>query len=133
MAGATMFVMPSRIEPFGIVILEAWRAGTAVVATDRGGPPQLVRHGYDGVLVDPFDTTEFAHTLEDLLLDPERARRIGEAGRVRVREFGWPSIAEQYRQVYASVVGDGVTRSPAKSAAAKTAAAKVAVQEESLR
>ena len=104
MAGATMFVMPSRLEPFGIVILEAWRAGP------RWWPPigedlrEFVRDGHDGVLVDPFDTTAFAHTLEDLLLDPERARRIGEAGRVRVREFGWPSIAEQYRQVYSSAV-----------------------------
>ena len=53
MAGATLFVMPSRLEPFGIVILEAWRAGTAVVATNRGGAPEFVRDGADGVLVDP--------------------------------------------------------------------------------
>ena len=104
MAGATLFVMPSRIEPFGIVILEAWRAGTAVVATSRGGPPEFVREGHDGVLVDPFDTTAFAHALEGLLSDPERRRRIGDAGLARVRAFGWPAIAEQYREVYSSAV-----------------------------
>ena len=56
MAAPQVFVMPSRLEPFGIVVLEAWRAGVAVVATDRGGPPEFVRDGADGLLVDPFDT-----------------------------------------------------------------------------
>ena len=49
--------MPSRLEPFGIVVLEGWRAGVAVVATTQGGPPEFVRDGMDGVLVDPFDTS----------------------------------------------------------------------------
>ncbi len=105
MTGATLFVMPSRIEPFGIVILEAWRAGAPVVATNRGGPSEFVRDGNDAVLVDPFDTTAFAFMLESLLLDPDRRRRIGASGRVRVRSFGWPDVAEQYREVYSSVTG----------------------------
>ncbi len=104
MAGATLFVMPSRLEPFGIVILEAWRAGAPVVATNRGGPPEFVRDGNDGVLVDPFDTTAFAGVLESLLLDPDRRRRIADAGYLRVRSFGWVEIAERYREVYSSVV-----------------------------
>ena len=107
MAGATLFVMPSRLEPFGIVILEAWRAGAPVVATNRGGPPEFVRDGNDGVLVDPFDTTAFAGVLESLLLDPDRRRRIGDAGYLRVRGFGWVEIAERYREVYSSVVDSG--------------------------
>jgi glycogen synthase len=158
MAGASVFVMPSRLEPFGIVVLEAWRAGTPVVATSRGGPPEFVHDGRDGLLVDPFDTAGFAAALESLLIDPDRRERIGRAGQARVQEFGWASIADQYRQVYASVVGDGLTPSSANRAAAKsvadktattktattktattntattnTAATKVAVQEESLR
>ena len=63
MAGATVFVMPSRLEPFGIVVLEAWRAGVAVVATTRGGAPEFVDDGETGVLVDPFDTPAFAAAL----------------------------------------------------------------------
>jgi glycogen synthase len=107
MAGATVFVMPSRLEPFGIVVLEAWRAGVAVVATNRGGPPEFVRDGLDGVLVDPFDTAGFAATLEALLLEPDRRRAIAASGRQRVAEFGWPIIAERYRSIYASVTGPG--------------------------
>jgi glycogen(starch) synthase len=105
MAGATLFVMPSRLEPFGIVVLEAWKAGTAVVATVRGGPPEFVHGGRDGVLVDPFDTAAFAAALELLLDDPARRRAIALAGHQRVREFGWPTIAERYRQLYAGATG----------------------------
>jgi glycogen(starch) synthase len=105
MAGATLFVMPSRLEPFGIVVLEAWRAGVAVVATTRGGPPEFVDDGETGVLVDPFDTPAFAAALGGLLADNDRRRAIGRAGRRRVQAFGWPSIADQYRHVYSSVSG----------------------------
>ncbi len=105
MAGATLFVMPSRLEPFGIVALEGWRAGVTVVATTRGGAPEFIDDGRTGVLVDPFDTPAFARTLDDLLNDPGRRKAIGLAGAQQVRSFGWPAIAEQYRQVYRSVAG----------------------------
>jgi len=103
MAGAHLFVMPSRLEPFGIVILEGWRAGVAVVATNRGGPPEFVRDGVDGVLVDPFDTASFSLALEGLLTDDPRRRAVAAAGRARVAEFAWPVVAEHYRALYASV------------------------------
>lgn len=106
MAGATLFVMPSRLEPFGIVILEAWRAGVPVVATDRGGPPEFVRHDVDGVLVDPFDTPVFTAALEGLLADPDRRQALGAAGKDRVAEFSWPKITEEYRSIYTSVTTD---------------------------
>ncbi len=110
MAAAELFVMPSRLEPFGIVILEAWRAGTAVVATDRGGPPELVRDGQDGVLVDPFDGPEFAATLERLLGDDELRRSVARAGRARVASFAWSAVADHYRHVYSSVTGSAPDR-----------------------
>ncbi len=105
MEGATLFVMPSRLEPFGIVVLEAWRAGVAVVATTRGGPPEFVDDNVTGVLVDPFDTDALAAALGGLLADGDRRRAIGAAGRHRVRQFDWPSIADRYRAVYSSVSG----------------------------
>ena len=55
--------------------------------------------------MDPFDTATFANRLEVLLLDPARRRVLAEAGLSRVEEFGWPSIAETYRQIYSSVTG----------------------------
>jgi glycogen(starch) synthase len=100
MAGARVFVMPSRLEPFGIVLLEAWRAGTPVVATARGGPPEFVQDRVDGILIDPFDTDSFSHALSALLSDPEGAKALGAAGRERVTEFAWPVIADRYQKLY---------------------------------
>lgn len=103
MVGAEAFVMPSRFEPFGIVILEAWRAGTAVMATTHGGPPELIADGRDGLLVDPFDRAGFTAALDRLLRDDRFRRSVAEAGRARVAAFAWPAIAERYRAVYTSV------------------------------
>jgi glycogen(starch) synthase len=103
MAGAELLVVPSRLEPFGIVILEGWRAGTAVVATDRGGPAELIENGTDGVLVDPSDTTAFAGALGSLLEDRARRAALARQGRARVAAFGWPEVAERYREIYAEI------------------------------
>ena len=114
MSGAALFVMPSRLEPFGIVVLEAWRAGVPVVATNHGGPPEFVRDGQDGALVDPFDTGGFARTLEHLMADPQLRHAMAAAGRARVGLFGWSRIADEYRAVYSSIiaptVGDDLPR-----------------------
>ena len=120
MAGAALFVMPSRLEPFGIVILEAWRAGVAVVATNRGGAPEFVGDGQDGVLVDPFDTPALTAALDRLLADPVERQRIAAAGRARVGDFSWPRIAAAYRSVYRSVVGAPADDDRAPSGTAAT-------------
>ena len=112
MAGADLFVMPSRLEPFGIVVLEGWRAGVAVVATTHGGPPEFVHDGQDGVLVDPFDTSAFAAVLDQMVTDDDHRRSVAAAGRARVAAFAWPVVAERYRAVYASVVDGDVPRPP---------------------
>ncbi|WP_040337218.1 glycogen synthase [Candidatus Blastococcus massiliensis] len=109
--GATVFVVPSVYEPLGIVNLEAAACGTAVVASAVGGIPEVVDDGRTGLLVpyDPEDAVAFAGGLAarmtDLLDDPGRAAQMGAAGRERVlAEFGWPAIARQTVEVYASVL-----------------------------
>lgn len=105
MAGAEVFVMPSRLEPFGIVVLEGWRAGRAVIATSRGGPAEFVEDGVNGLLVDPFDTAVLAGALDRLLSDQGLRQRLGDAARRRVADFDWSAIAEQYRECYQHVRG----------------------------
>lgn len=107
MAGADIVVMPSRLEPFGIVVLEAWRAGRPVVATSHGGPKEFIQDGESGLLVDPFDQVSLAAALDGLLVDTVRSGRLGAAGRRRVEEFDWPVVAGHYRSVYAEVLGGG--------------------------
>jgi starch synthase len=108
---ATVFVVPSVYEPLGIVNLEAAACGTAVVASDVGGIPEVVDDGRTGLLVhyDPEDSAAFeaglAARIAELAADPERAAAMGAAGRERVlSEFGWPAIAQQTVEVYSQVL-----------------------------
>jgi glycosyltransferase involved in cell wall biosynthesis len=95
--------VPSRNEPFGIVILEAWSAHKPVVSTKRGGPAEFVWHGVNGLQVD--DTPDsVAWGLGTLLADHSRCRWMGRNGRAAVDvAFSWDSIAEQTEAVYATV------------------------------
>jgi alpha-maltose-1-phosphate synthase len=109
--GATVFVVPSVYEPLGIVNLEAAACGTAVVASDVGGIPEVVGDGRTGLLVhyaesDPAAfAAGLAAAMAELLADPARAAAMGAAGRERVlAEFGWPAIAAQTVEVYRSVL-----------------------------
>jgi alpha-maltose-1-phosphate synthase len=108
---ATVFVCPSVYEPLGIVNLEAMACGTAVVASDVGGIPEVVDDGRTGLLVH-YDAAEesafrvgLAEAVNALLDDPDRAKAMGAAGRERaVSEFSWASVAEQTVAVYQSVL-----------------------------
>ena len=107
LSAATVFVCPSVYEPLGIVNLEAMACGTAVVASDVGGIPEVVDDGVTGTLVhyDEHDVEAFraglAAAVDALLDDPAAAAAMGEAGRVRaVREFAWQAAAEKTVEIY---------------------------------
>jgi len=105
MAAATVIAVPSRVEAFGIVVLEAWRSGRPLIATTLGGPAELVTDGVDGLLVDPTDERAFAAVLTRLVSDPELGRRLGERGRETVTKYTWEKVADRYLELY------GVARS----------------------
>jgi alpha-maltose-1-phosphate synthase len=101
---ATVFTCPSLYEPLGIVNLEAMACGTAVVASDVGGIPEVVTDGETGLLVPPDDPGALASALNSLLADPGRAEAMGRRGRERaIAEFSWPAIAEQTVALYAEL------------------------------
>ncbi|WP_396655860.1 glycosyltransferase family 4 protein [Microbacterium sp.] len=102
MAGAKVVVVPSRSEAFGIVALEAWRSGTALIMTERGGAAEFLRDGEDALLVDPENRAAFAATLHRVVSDDALRDRIAAAGRRRIAEFSWSRTAETYVQLYAS-------------------------------
>ncbi len=110
LSAAEVFVCPSVYEPLGIVNLEAMACGTAVVASDVGGIPEVVDDGVTGSLVhyDAGDAAGYqariAKAVNALIADPERAERYGRAGRQRcIAEFSWAQIAQQTLEIYQKV------------------------------
>jgi alpha-maltose-1-phosphate synthase len=107
---ASVFVCPSVYEPLGIVNLEAMACGTAVVASDVGGIPEVVDDGRTGLLVhyDENAIEEFrsgiAAKVNELLADPGRTEAMGVAGRERAeREFTWRAAAVRTVELYRSL------------------------------
>ncbi|MFV0462181.1 MAG: glycosyltransferase family 4 protein [Nostocoides sp.] len=100
LAGAYAAVVPSRKEAFGIIVLEAWAAGTPVIATLGTGPAAFVRDGIDGLLVPAQDEAALAAALERLVADPGFAGGLGAAGAARVGEFTWAATAREYLRLY---------------------------------
>ena len=100
MRNAALFVMPSRVEPFGIVMLESMLAGCPVIASSRGGASDVIRNGRDGLLVDPLDVQAVADTMERVLRERELRDRLVESGRWRVSDFTWDAIIERYLDAY---------------------------------
>lgn len=96
---ATIFACPSLFqEPFGLVNAEAMACATTVVASKRGGIPEVI--GEAGRLIDPENIDRFGATLSELLASPEDCRRIGQAGHERCRRmFDWRIIAENWTNV----------------------------------
>lgn len=107
---ADLVCVPSRNEPFGIVILEAWSASKAVVATRTGGPAEFVTHQVTGWTV-PCDAAAIGEGLRSVLGDPALAARMGLAGRKEAEtRFSWDTIAAQTEAVYVSIGRVSATR-----------------------
>lgn len=106
MAEAGMFVLSSRSEGLGLVIVEAMAAGRPVVATRVGGVPEVVVDGETGLLVPPDDPGALAVAIRRLLADPALAARMGEAGRKRAHDqFGAGRMAALTASLYEELVG----------------------------
>jgi glycosyltransferase involved in cell wall biosynthesis len=92
-AGASVFLYPSLREGFGLPVLEAMAAGTAVVTSGLSSLPEV---GGDAVLyVDPYDVDSIRAGLEELLADPDRRAQLAAAGRERARAFSWERTARE--------------------------------------
>jgi glycosyltransferase involved in cell wall biosynthesis len=103
---ATLVVVPSRFEGFGLPAVEAMACGTPVVATDAGALPEVVGVGGGGVLVPRDDAEALAKAIRGLLEQPETRRTLAERARRRVEAaYAWPHVAArtalEYRRVLA--------------------------------
>ncbi|HYL83664.1 MAG TPA: glycosyltransferase family 4 protein [Candidatus Angelobacter sp.] len=104
-AAMDIFAFPSHEEPLGSALLAAMAHGLPVVAIARGGIPEVVEAGRNGLLVDKLDPAAFASVLARLLSQPDEAARLGRAGRETViARFSASRMVEETLRLYESVV-----------------------------
>jgi D-inositol-3-phosphate glycosyltransferase len=97
---ATMVLVPSHSESFGLVALEAQACGTPVVAAAVGGLRTAVRDGFSGVLVDGHDPEAWARVLAGLASSPARLAELSRGAVAHASGFGWPATADRLVEVY---------------------------------
>jgi glycosyltransferase involved in cell wall biosynthesis len=103
--GPVLFVLPSRHEGFGVVLLEAMRLGLPIIATRVGGIPEVVEEGIQAILVPPRDTGGLMEAIARLLDDEALRTRLGAAGPARAGEFTERTMCEAWSRIYADVAG----------------------------
>jgi phosphatidyl-myo-inositol alpha-mannosyltransferase len=91
-------------ESFGMILTEAFAAGTPVVASRIAGYSDVVTDGVDGVLVPPADAQALAEELQRMYLDAARRQRMGEEARRSAERFAWPRVAERVENVYTEAI-----------------------------
>jgi glycogen(starch) synthase len=106
LARADVVAMPSRIEPFGIVALEAAQAGRPIVASGVDGLPEVVAHGVTGLLVPPDDPAALAQAIAALLDDRARAQAMGLAARRHAAAlFDWTRYVDAHEALFERIAG----------------------------
>jgi phosphatidylinositol alpha-mannosyltransferase len=126
---ADLLVAPSlRGESFGMVLTEAFAAGTPVVASNIPGYRDVVRDGVDGVLVPPGDAQVLAEVLRDLHEEPARRAEMARAAAHDVERFAWPRVAEQVMGAYEDAIA-----TPEPATAGERAAVKIGLRSADLK
>ncbi len=126
---ADVLCAPSlRGESFGMVLTEAFAAGTPVVASDIAGYRDVVRDGVDGVLVPPADAQALAESLRDLWEEPDRRAAMARAAAADVQRFAWPRVAAEVMDAYQDAIAV-----PAPQSTAQRAAVAIGVRSADLR
>ena len=93
---ASLFVMPSLYEPYGVVFLEAMAHGLPCIGTDNCAMPEIIDHGKTGFLVPPGDAETLAERMAELLQDKELAETMGKQGReIFLNSLTWDHVAER--------------------------------------
>lgn len=102
---SSIFVLPSRNEGFGMVIIEAMECGVPPVSFDcPSGPADIIKHGEDGFLIAPQDTEAFANQLKELMKDDELRVKMGTVAKQNVKRYTPEKIVEQWDHLFAELL-----------------------------
>jgi glycosyltransferase involved in cell wall biosynthesis len=109
MAAADVFVLPSKMESFGLALLEASAAGVPVVCSNAGGVPEVFQDGFNALLYPPGDDIAMAKAIIRLIQDRELAKTISANAVVTSRRFTWEIAAERTLRVYEEVLQENAS------------------------
>ncbi|NQV44709.1 MAG: glycosyltransferase family 4 protein [Rhodospirillales bacterium] len=101
---ADAFVFPSKVETFGIVLVEAMAAGLPVITTDSPGCRDVVRRDTDGVTVSHDDVVGFADAMQRIMADTNHRAMLSARAKERAKDFSWDAIVDAYLQTYAEII-----------------------------
>lgn len=102
---SSMLVLPSRVDSFGIVLLEAWAHGKPVIGARAGGIPGVIDDGVDGLLVPWGDASALAGAINVLLTDPIGAAEMGRRGQRKTEDcYTWSAVWQRIEGVYKEVI-----------------------------
>jgi glycogen(starch) synthase len=104
MAAANVFVLPSKMESFGLTLLEASAAGVPVVCSNAGGIPEVFQDGFNALLYPPGDDNAMAKAIICLIQDKELAKKISANAMETASKYTWKMTAERTLQVYEEVL-----------------------------
>jgi glycosyltransferase involved in cell wall biosynthesis len=105
-ARASVFCLPTKLEPFGIAFLEAMMHRLPIIGTRLGAVPDMVQPGVTGELVSPSDVEGLARALIALIGDPARCQLYGAAAYKRATEvYTWPRVGARIRERITQVIG----------------------------
>lgn len=100
---ATLFCLPSRYEGFPSALLEAMALGVPSISVDcESGPRAIIRHGENGLLMDP-SVEGLVEGIQRMMTDADERERLGEAGRTVIEDFGWDSMVTAFEDVLRDV------------------------------
>jgi glycosyltransferase involved in cell wall biosynthesis len=111
MAAADVFALPSKVESFGLVLLEASAAGVPVVCSNTGGVPEVFQDGFNALLYPPGDDNAMAKAIICLIQDRELAKKIGANAVETANKFTWEMAAERTLRVYEEVLQENASKS----------------------
>jgi glycosyltransferase involved in cell wall biosynthesis len=105
LAATDILALPSRVDSFGIVYLEAWAYAVPVIGCRAGGVPDVIENDVDGLLVEFGDVAGLASALDTLLADPQRRRAMGLRGQAKVEAcYTWERIYQRLLTIYHELV-----------------------------
>lgn len=105
---ATMLVLPSYDEPFGLVVIEAMAAGTPVVATNVGGPGEIITHKVNGLLAEVADPLSLSEKIELIINDEAFALGLVQNGQNYALHYSWDKVAEQTIDIYIDIINNRI-------------------------